>query len=459
MTKQVQVLVQKQSLNLTASMRKSLSILQMSSIELQKVALDELEKNPFVEDSNVLVGEEESTNKSLYDKGRVIGSYSNYSSSKSNDYNFLLNISTKKNLKDYIMEQINLVFNDNKLKLIAFYLLDSLQSNGYLNIDLSEVAKNLKCPKHIVEKVLKKLHNFEPSGVFARSLVECLLIQLKEKNLINKSFIKLVNNMDLIANGEIAKLIKLCNVDKDYLMFMIKQVRLLNPKPGNNFIFEETSYKIPDVILTLDKDKTIILEINSDAIPRLRVNEDYYTKVQRELVCEADKKFTKGEIEAAKNIVNSITNRANTILKVATAIVQEQIHFFTGGIMNLKPLTLNKIAAITGFNESTISRSTSAKYISTPLGIYELKYFFSSGLTSCRCNETSISSTKARELIKQIIFNENPNRVFSDEEVSLELSKFNISIARRTVAKYRQSMGIDVSSIRKKRYKMENIYV
>jgi len=225
---------------------------------------------------------------------------------------------------------------------------------------------------------------------------------------------------------------------------------LLNPKPASGFLVEHTRYKIPDVVLSVDEDKNIKLEMNPESIPRLKVNHDYYMKIKDSMNKKDEKEFTKLEIEAASTIVKSIEQRANTILKVARAIAQEQIDFFTRGIMFLKPMTLNKIAAMTDFNESTVSRSTANKYIATPSGIYELKYFFSSSLSSTKAASNDVSSTKVKELIKQIISAEDGDYILSDDDIAAELGKFNVNIARRTVAKYREAIGVATSSMRKR---------
>ncbi|MBN8511555.1 MAG: RNA polymerase factor sigma-54 [Rickettsiales bacterium] len=448
MPKQIQTLQQKQSLTMTTTMHQSISILQMSNIELAEFAAQELAKNPFIEDANVTVDDDKSIKApeiSNFQQYSRISSNTNYSSQ-----DFLSNIASEKSLKEHITEQINLSFDDNKDKLIAHFLLDSLHSNGYLGITTSEAAKILKCSEEIVIKILEVLQTFDPAGIFARNLRECLLIQLYDQENVDPSLLIMVKNIDLIASGDFKKLSKLCNVNIGNIGDLVKQVKLLNPKPANGFFIEQTSYKVPDVLLRFDDSGLPILESNNDSIPRLRVNNDYYAMIKDKVMDKDEKAFTQTEIEAANTVVKSIDQRSNTILKVATAIVEEQIDFFTRGVMYLKPMTLNKIAANTGFNESTISRSTANKYLSTPSGIYELKYFFSSSLNTTRASEDNVSSTKVKELIKQIVMNEEMDHIFSDDEIAEQLSKFNISIARRTVAKYREAIGIPTSAIRKK---------
>lgn len=445
MTKQIQSIEQKQTLTMTTSMHQSISILQMSNIELLEFARSELDKNPFLEDATVTI-EKSDHNEKLR---QLISNSQSYTGGYSTQ-DYLNNIAIEKTLKDHILEQINLSFSDNKEILIATYLLDYLQPSGYLNANLDEVAKNLQCNLDLVLDVLYKLQTFDPPGIFARNLKECLKIQVKENNVTDRALVAMINNIDLLAQGDLKKLSKLCDVNINDIGGTIKQLKSLNPKPGNGFLEEQTSYKIPDVILTFDELGNAKLEVNSEVMPRLRVNEEYYTSIKNNLNTKDAKEFTQKEIESANTVVKSIEQRANTILKIATAIVEEQIDFFTRGIMHLKPMTLNYIASKTDFNESTVSRSTANKYIATPSGIYELKYFFSSSLSSTRAIGADVSSTKVKELIKQIIMSEDPESVLSDDEIAIQLKSFSVSIARRTVAKYREAIGIPTSSLRKK---------
>lgn len=444
MPKQYQSFEQKQSLTMTTTMHQSISILQMSNLELAEFARSELDKNPFLEDANVSV--EEASKASSKQTQTIGGSYSGGYSSQ----DYLSNIAEEKTLKDYVLEQINLNFEDNKEILIANFFLDNLQSSGYLGIETKEAAAILKCDLPVVENVLDKLQKLDPPGIFARNLKECLKIQARENNVDDPTLITLINNVDILAQGDLKKLSKICQVNINNLGQLVKQLKMLNPKPGNGFLDEQTSYKIPDVILSFDNDGNAKLEINAEASPRLSVNEDYYVTIKDNLNNKEERSFTQREIDAATTIVKSIEQRTNTILKIATAIVEEQLDFFKRGVMYLKPMTLNTIAAKADFNESTVSRSTANKYISTPSGIYELKYFFSSSLSSTRAIGSDVSSTKVKELIKQLVLSEEPQEVLSDDDIAEQLKSFNVNVARRTVAKYREAIGIPTSSVRKK---------
>ena len=467
MSKQIQTINQRQSLAMTAGMHQSISVLQMSNIELAEFARKELDKNPFLEDatisidakgaigSNALSGKDYPSTNHREDRQLNLGSTNaqSFTGSHSDGYSSqdqLSNIAEKKTLKTHVLEQINLTFEDRKEILIAHYLLDYLQPSGYLSVSLQEVSENFQCHIDMVQHVLTKLQKFDPVGIFARNLKECLKIQLKENGAKDQSLIDIVNNLDLLAKGDLKKLSKITQVNINNLGHIIKQIKLLNPKPGNGFLEEYTSFKIPDVTLDFDAGGNAIIEVSSDSFPKLKVNEEYYAVVKNSLHTQEEQDFTQKELEAASIVVKSIEQRGNTILKIASAIVEEQIDFFKRGIMYLKPMTLNDIAAKAGFNESTVSRSTSNKYISTPSGIYELKYFFSFGLNSTRASSQNISSTKVKELIKQIIMAEEQGEAFSDDEIAEQLKSFSVNIARRTIAKYRESLGVPPASKRKK---------
>jgi RNA polymerase sigma-54 factor len=444
MTKLIQHGHLRQNLKMTTSMQQSLKMLQMSSLELNELVAIELAKNPFLEDDNTY--EEKLVPKD---------NFTNYSSSSISDPNddIFANIETSQTLRSHITEQINTSISDHKERLIAYHLLDALQSNGYLNVDSDEIQLTLKCDYSLIEKVIRKLQTFDPAGIFARNLKECLQLQLSEKGLYSHAMSLLIDNLALLANSELKKLEKVCNVNSHDLKNMIYEIQKLNPKPGNSFLSEETGFKIPDVILTIENNIAKI-EINYASMPKLRLNHEYYLNIKSGITNKVDKDFANNELYSANNMLKAIEQRAKTIVKVSSAILEEQIEFFTRGIMYLKPLTLVKIAEITNLDESTISRATANKYISTSSGIYELKYFFSSHLSNSKSLENDVSSTKAQEIIKQIILNEDPNNVLSDDDIASELKKFNITIARRTVAKYRERAGCNTSAIRKRQYKL-----
>ena len=443
MSKLVQNQEQKQTIRLTANMQQSISVLQMSALELNQFVASELARNPFLEDEREV--DEVETVKDKYEPADNFVKSSN----SDNNYDFLANIAAERSLKDHITQKINIEISNPTEKLIAFYLLDSLQSSGYIKFEINEVTKNLKCSERLIEQVLSTLQTFDPAGIFARNIKECLKLQLRDNNLENEQFSIMIDNLELIASGDLKKLAKICQVDQEELKSLIARLKKLNPKPANGFLIEATLFKIPDVILTLENN-VVKLELNHEIIPKLKFNDAFYIKIKPSIRGSEEKLFTKQEINSANNIIRAIDQRVKNILKVATCIVHEQIDFFTRGVMYLKPLTLNKIAEITELNESTISRCTANKYMLTPNGIYELKFFFSSSLASTKTSSEDISSTKVKEIIKQLILHEELGNILSDEEIAKELEKFSIKVVRRTVAKYREAAGFPTSAVRKR---------
>ena len=391
----------------------------MSNIELQEFITESLEQNPFLE----------------YAKDHATFA------SRANDD--MSNIVCTKYLKGHISEQIDLTFTDYREKIIAYSLLDELSPSGYLTADIEEIATTLKCSTERVLGVLRILQTFEPSGIFARDVRECLLIQLKDRDILTPVMQKIVDHITLVANGNLRKLSKICQVNIDAIKLAVKRIRSLNPKPANGFFFENLKYKIPDIQLTFDADGAAHIANISSAC--LRVNQGLATKVKNYGKEVLD--FTKRQIASANNIVKSIHQRESTIIQITEAIVESQMNFFTKGVMYFHTITLSDIAQKTGFNESTISRAISNKCISTPNGIFEFRYFFSSSVNSHYSQ--SVSSTKIKVLIKQIIDKEG-DQMLSDDQVSQLLTKFGTAVARRTVAKYREILKIPNVSIRKR---------
>lgn len=429
----------KQTLRLNASMQQSINVLQMSSIDLQQSIEAELAQNPFLEVS-------ESDN----DPNNISSNYnttSNATGSSTEAYDFS-NITAEKSLQQHINEQISLDITDPIERAIALYISDSLQPTGYITIDISQIAKHLKCNENDVLICLKKLQSLDPTGVFARSLKECLEIQLIEKKLYNDQFKILLEHLDLIAKYETKQLAKLCNVSINEIISMINIIKSLNPKPGINFTSELIKYKIPDVILSIDENQEIHVEINYDVMSKLNINKEYYIKIKNNLSSD-EKEFASSHMTSATNLIKAVEQRAKTLVTVAAAIATRQSDFFLRGVMYFKSITLSDIAKDCNMNESTISRATSHKYISTPLGLFEMKFFFSSHVEN-KNNDDDVSSIKVKELIKSIINAEDPKNILSDDEIASELLKFNIRIARRTVSKYREALQIPTSATRKR---------
>ncbi len=428
----------KTSLKLTASMTQSIKTLQLSSEELDAYISQELQENPF------LIKEEiQNEESNLYDK-RI----STKNRETHINYDFISNIESEINLKEHLLMQIATTIHKPQEKLIASYITDLLDENGYLHTSSLEIASQLKIPEKLVENIISQLQKLDPTGVYARSLSECLKIQLIEQNSYNQILSLILDNLQLVASGEIQKLARICKIDAKEITNYISQIKKLEPKPGRNFSREIVNVKIPDVKISLSNAGELVISSNKEAMPVLYANKNYYKEIKDKIIKSEEQDTTSEMIKKATNVARAVEQRSKTIILVAEALAKEQEEFFKRGVLYLKPLTLAKIAEITGHNESTISRATSNKYIETPYGVLEMKYFFSSGVKS-KYSKEEVSSHKVKELIKTLIDDEDKKNPMSDDELAIMLKQFNIIVARRTIAKYREAIKIPTSSKRK----------
>ncbi len=367
------------------------------------------------------------------------------------DYNLESFVAAEISLADHLAEQLALAIVDPMRRLIGRHLIDSVDEAGYLRVDLVQVAEKLGAPLDLVESVLAVLQTFDPAGVCARSLGECLALQLKERNRVDPAMQVLVDHLELLARREFAALRRLTRVDDDDLAEMIGEIRALNPKPGNAFGSTLVQPIVPDVVVRAGPDGGWLVELNSETLPKVLVNQSYFARVAKTAKGEKDKLYLSECMQTANWLVKSLDQRAKTILKVATEIVRQQDAFLTHGIQYLKPLNLRIIADAVGMHESTVSRVTSNKYMATSRGIFELKYFFTSSIASSEGGEAH-SSESVRHRIKELIDRETTDDVLSDDTIVKMLREAGIDIARRTVAKYREAMNIP-SSVQRRREK------
>ena len=354
-------------------------------------------------------------------------------------------------LRDYLGAQLPLVLSEPVERLIGQYLIDLVDDAGYLQADLDGLAVKLGAPLKVVEGVLAKVQTFDPTGVFARSLSECLALQLKDQNRYDPLMARLLANLDLLANRNLAALKRAVVVDMDELADMIQEIKRLNPKPGLKFGSVQMQPVVPDVIVRAASDGGWHVELNSDTLPRVLVNRTYYTRVTQSASTDKDKGYLLECLQTANWLVKSLDQRARTILRVAEQIVRQQDAFFTHGVQHLRPLNLKTVADAISMHESTVSRVTSNKYVATPRGIFELKYFFTSSIASSDDGEAH-SSEAVRFRIRQMIDGERTEDVLSDDKLVEKLKTDGIDIARRTVAKYREAMRIP-SSVQRRRDK------
>jgi RNA polymerase sigma-54 factor len=336
--------------------------------------------------------------------------------------------------------------------MIGQYLIDMVDEAGYLTGDLETVAEKLGARRSDVELILAVLQTFDPPGVCARNLTECLAIQLKERDRYDPAMRALVEHLDLLAKRDLAGLRRLCGVNDEDLADMIAEIRTLNPKPGLAFGSTMVQPIVPDVLVRAAPDGTWQVELNSDTLPKVLINQRYYTQVSKTSRNDKEKAYIADCLQTATWLVRALDQRAKTILKVSSEIVRQQDGFFARGVQYLRPLNLKTVADAIGMHESTVSRVTANKYMATSRGIFELKYFFTSAIAAADGGEAH-SAEAVRHRIRQLIEAENAEEVLSDDTIVEKLRDAGIDIARRTVAKYREAMRIP-SSVQRRREKL-----
>ena len=371
--------------------------------------------------------------------------------SSDEDYNLEAFVAAETSLQDHLAEQLAVALPDASQRMIGQYLIDLVDEAGYLPPDLGDVASKLGSTQQIVEDVLAVLQTFDPPGICARSLSECLAIQLRERDRFDPAMRALIENLDLLAKRDIAGLRKICGVDDDDIADMIGEIRHLDPKPGLKFTTGRTQTVVPDVYVRPGPDGGWLVELNSDTLPKVLVNQSYYATLAKTLRKDEDKSYFADCLQNATWLVRALDQRARTILKVATEIVRQQDGFFTRGVAHLRPLNLKTVADAIQMHESTVSRVTANKYMATNRGIFELKYFFTASIASADGGEAH-SAESVRHRIKQMIDAEAPNDVLSDDTLVERLRAEGVDIARRTVAKYREALRIP-SSVQRRREK------
>jgi RNA polymerase sigma-54 factor len=373
----------------------------------------------------------------------------------SEDYNLEAFVAEEKSLADHLSDQLGLAVNDPAMRLIGQTLVNEIDESGYLRADIGQVAERLGGSVADVEKALAIIQTFEPAGVGARDLAECLAIQLRERDRFDPAMAILVAHLDLVAKRDLAALKRLCGVDEDDLAEMLKEIRALNPKPGASFGSAPVQPVIPDVIVRMAPDGGWLVELNSGTLPKVLVNQSYYATVARQKKTDTEKAYLAEALQTANWLVKSLDQRARTILKVATEIVRQQDAFLAEGVQHLRPLNLKTIAEAISMHESTVSRVTSNKYMATPRGIFELKYFFTASIAHAEGGEAH-SAEAVRFRIRKLIDDEPSSAILSDDTIVKILRESGVDIARRTVAKYREAMRIP-SSVQRRREKQASL--
>jgi RNA polymerase sigma-54 factor len=354
-------------------------------------------------------------------------------------------------LQDHLGRQLDMVMTDEVDRFIGHYLIDSIDDNGYLAEPLTDIAVRLRVPDARAERVLQIIQGFDPAGVGARDLAECLAIQLRELNRYDPAMQAMLANLPLLAKRDMAALRRVCGVDDEDLIEMIAEIRALDPKPGRAFSGGVSQTVVPDVLIRAAPDGSWLIDLNPDTLPRVLINQTYHARISKAARTEEDKNFIAECLQTASWLTRSLEQRARTILKVASEIVRQQDGFFAYGAEYLRPLNLKTVADAIGMHESTVSRVTSNKYLMSPRGLLEMKYFFSASIPATGYGEAH-SAEAVRFKIKALIDNEADDDVLSDDAIVVKLKGSGIDVARRTVAKYRESLKI-LSSMDRRRAK------
>jgi len=367
------------------------------------------------------------------------------------DANLEAYVAEEKSLRDHLSDQLVLAILDPAKRLIGHHIIDMTDETGYLRGELDGIADLLDAPMELVEETLAIMQSFEPCGVFARDLRECLTLQLKEKDRCDPAMAALIDNLHLLATHDLGALKRAARVSDEDLSDMIAEVKHLNPKPGLKYGSAPSQPIIPDVLIRSLPDGSYHVELNSDTLPRVLVNQTYYATVSKSKMRKEDKSYLVDCLQTANWLVKSLDQRARTILKVSQEIVRQQDGFFSYGVRHLRPLNLKTVADAISMHESTVSRVTANKYMATNRGLFELKYFFTSAIPATGDGDFH-SSEAVRHRIREMIAAEAAADVLSDDKIVERLKIDGVDIARRTVAKYREALGIP-SSVQRRRLK------
>lgn len=365
---------------------------------------------------------------------------------------FESSLTAEASLHDHLAAQLDLAVSEPADRMIGAHIIDGIDDSGYLTEPLTDIAQRLGVEFARVEKVLQIVQSFDPSGVGARDVRECLAIQLRDRDRYDPAMQALLANLAMVAKRDYAGLKKVCGVDDGDIADMVAEIRRLDPKPGRGFGGSAAETVVPDVFIRAAPDGSWLVDLNPDTLPRVLVNQTYHARVSRAARSDQDKAFIAECLQTANWLTRSLEQRARTILKVASEIVRQQDGFFAHGVEHLRPLNLKTVADAIGMHESTVSRVTSNKYLACSRGVFEMKYFFSAAIAATGYGEAH-SAEAVRHRIKQMIDEEVPSDILSDDAIVARLKAMGIDIARRTVAKYRESLRIP-SSMERRREKV-----
>ncbi|MFN3458669.1 MAG: RNA polymerase factor sigma-54 [Novosphingobium sp.] len=480
---------QTQSLVMTPQLQQAIKLLALSNLEVETFIGEALDANPLLEIGETAAGEplelapeelrrthlESSPVDQLVSEGRVAedrpldidtsaldrdrdtGDASTFELSSSREIGSGaegLDIDergrSEETLAEHLHAQIGAETSDPQLLFVARWLIDQLDEAGYLTLPLGEVAEALGLSAVVVERALGLVQSLDPTGVGARNLAECIALQAREADRYDPCMARLIDNLELVARGEVARLKRLCQVDDEDFTDMLAELRSYDPRPGLRFGGGMAEAVVPDILIRNGKDGGWDIALNQATLPRLIVNRSYYVEMRGACMTKDAKAWLGEKLADANWLLKALDQRQKTILKVAAELVKQQDGFFRHGVAHLRPLTLKTVAEAISMHESTVSRVTSNKYLHCDRGTFELKYFFTSGVGSSDGEGASAEAVKAA--IRQLIDAEDPKAILSDDALVDLLKARGFDLARRTVAKYREAIGLG-SSVQRRRQK------
>jgi RNA polymerase sigma-54 factor len=463
---------QQQSLVLTPQLQQAIRLLQMSNLELAGAVDQEVAENPFlvrrdaegapasppgyVNGAGVMNGTAAPTAEPVPPPFRPADCALSVRSPAGRAFDedrrpFEERLTRVKGLREHVAEQVLAMLRGQEERAIAELIVQSLDDDGYLRDDDATLAERCGVAVAVVAAVRAAIQRCDPAGVGARDLAECLGVQLAEKNRLDPAMAALLANLPLLARADFSELTRRCGVDVEDLQDMIGEIKRLDPKPGSRFEAEEPATLVPDLYVVPMQEGRWRVELNNGTLPRVLVDSEYHTEITRNTLDRRAKEYLSERLQSANWLAKALDQRARTVLRVAKSIFARQLPFLEGGVQHLRPLVLRDIAADTGLHESTVSRATAGKYVATPHGTFPIKYFFTTAIAASS-GEQSHSAEAIRQLIRKMIEREGADEVLSDDQIVAELKKRDILIARRTVAKYRESLGI-ASSVERRRAK------
>ena len=484
-----QSLRQSQSAVMTQKLQQAIKLLQMTSTEIAGVIENEVEKNPFLEFEDAGADEPGSDSSSLATTQKAKKEEGDPSSRQDNRFADIFDLERGRSrgvsapmpqarwqsgsagggsagndgegeemrvaagvtLRDHLLAQLGLSVREEGHLLVGQDIIDSLDEAGYLTESAAEIGRRLGCSAAEIEETLTVLRTLDPPGVFARNLSECLALQLADRDRLDPAMEMLINNLEALADGKHAWLMEQCGVDQEDFADMIAELRTLDPRPGLAFDNVQIELVVPDVFVRKDDKGEWIVELNPALIPRVLIDRDYYTAVRSAAKTKEEKAYLSERMSTASWLVKSLDQRSQTILTVAHELVRQQQDFFDHGILHMRPLNLSTIADVIGYHESTVSRVTANKHLACEAGVLLMKYFFSAPVQALH-GDDAYSATTVRHIVKTVIDGEQVDAILSDDKIVHLLRDQGIDIARRTVAKYRDMLGIP-SSVQRRRQK------